>query len=68
MISPGCVGQVQEGVRNLGRQVGEAAFIELEELVADPDLEAPAQDVDRLLLLVVDVQRGPPCGATSTVK
>ena len=54
-----CVGQVQEGVRNLGRQVGEAAFIELEGLFADADLEAPAEDVDCLLLLVVDVQRRP---------
>ena len=53
------VGQVQEGVWDLGRQVREAAFIEFEGLFADPDLEAPAQDVDRLLLLVVDVQRGP---------
>ena len=53
------IGQVQEGVRDLGRQVCEAALIELEDLLADPDLEAPAQDMDRLLLLVVDVQRGP---------
>ena len=46
-------------MRDLRWQVGEAALIELEELVADPDLEAPLQDVDRLLLLVVHVQRGP---------
>ena len=58
MISPGCIGQVQESVRDLRRQVREAALIELEELVADPDLEAPLQDMDRLLLLVVHVQRG----------
>jgi hypothetical protein len=52
------IGQVQEGMREPGRQVGEAAFLELEGLVADLDLEAPAEDVDRLLPRVVDVQRG----------
>ena len=52
------IGQVQERVGDLRWQVGKAALIELEELVADPDLEAPRQDMDRLLLLVVHVQRG----------
>jgi hypothetical protein len=46
-------------MRNLGRQVGKAALIQREGLLADPDLEAPRQDVDRLLLLVVHVQRRP---------
>ena len=44
---------------NFRRQVGKAALVELEELLADPDLEPPGQDMDRLLLPVVHVQRGP---------
>jgi hypothetical protein len=54
----GSVCQVEEGVSHFRRQVGEPAHVELEDLLADPDPEPPLQDVDRLLLLVVDVERG----------
>jgi len=54
------IGQVQERVRDLRWQVGKAAFGEFEDLVTDRDLEAPGQDVDRLILVVVHVQRWAP--------
>ena len=61
-ISPRLVGQVEERVRDPGGQIREAPLLQMEELVADPDLEAPLQDLDRLLLAVVDMKRGPALG------
>jgi hypothetical protein len=54
----GLIRQVEEGVGNLGWQVCEPSLVELEELIADPDPEATLQDVNRLLVLVMDVERG----------
>jgi len=52
------IGQVQEGVRDPGREIGEATLLAAEDLVADPDLLQAFQNVDGLLLLVVNMQWG----------
>ncbi len=49
------VGRVEECVWDARRQVGEAAFVAVECLLADPDRVSASQDVDRLFLSVVDV-------------
>ena len=46
-------------MRDTRWEVGEAALLACGSLVADLDLVAPLQSVDRLLLLVVDVERRP---------
>ena len=43
------VRQVQKRVRYARRQIGESALVAMKHLIADLDLEAPAEDVDRLL-------------------
>src|SRR5262249_38509173 len=53
----GLLGQVQERVWQARRQIGEAPALERVQLVPDPDLEAPAEDVDRLFLPAGAVQR-----------
>ena len=50
-------GQVQEGVWDLRRQIGEAAFVAIEDLIANADLEATLEHLDGLLLAMVHVQR-----------
>jgi hypothetical protein len=59
---PRLVHQVEERVRDAGRQVGEPAHVEVERLVADGHPVAAGQHVDRLLLPVVHVQRRPAAG------
>ena len=56
------VGQVEERMRQAGREVRESARLEDVDLIADPDLELAGQDMDRLFLSVVDVQRRTPAG------
>jgi hypothetical protein len=62
------VRQVEERMRDAWREVGEATFREVERLVADLDPVSALESVDRLLLVVVDVERRPALGATSTMK
>jgi hypothetical protein len=50
------VRQVEECMRQAGRHEREAASFQHTLLFADPDLEAAGEDVERLLLLVVDVK------------
>ena len=52
----GFVGEVQERVRLAGRQVGKAARLDDEALLADLDLEATVDGVEGLVLVVMDVQ------------
>jgi hypothetical protein len=49
--------EVEERVRDAGRKVGEASFSQVERLVPDLDLVAAGEDVDRLLLVMVDMER-----------
>lgn len=55
-------------MRQAGRKVRESARIQDVDLIADPNLEPTAENVDRLFLPVVNVKRGPPPGPTSTMK
>ena len=56
------VGQVQEGVWNLGRQVREAAFIECEELLPILTLKRPLRTWIVSSCLWWTCSGGPPCG------
>jgi hypothetical protein len=61
------VGQVEERVGDLRREIRKAAFVELEELDVDPDLEPPLQTWIVSSCLWCTCSVGPPCGATSTL-
>jgi hypothetical protein len=56
---PGLLRDVEKRVWHTGRQVGETSFAEVERLITDPDLVLAGEDVDRLLLDVVHMQRRP---------
>ena len=43
-----------------GREIGEPALVAFEDLITDADLVLALEDVDRLLLPVVNMQRGAP--------
>src|SRR5689334_3161262 len=50
------VGDIQESVGNLRREVGKAAFVAVEQGLTNPNLEPSFDHMDRLLLSVVDMQ------------
>ena len=77
MAPAGCVhnddarrlaGQVEERVWDTRWEVRKPTGVERELIVADPHLEAAGQDVNRLLLPVMNMERRTAVGATSTTK
>ena len=48
--------EVEESVRDFGRKVSEAAFLTAKYFVADLDFVLAFQNMDRFLLLVVNMQ------------
>jgi hypothetical protein len=50
--------EVEESVRDFGRKISEAAFLTVKYFVSDLDFVLAFQNMDRFLLLVVDMQWG----------
>src|SRR5512140_1595094 len=53
------IGQVEEGMRNLGWQIGKAPLVDVMDRVADADLEATFQHVDGFFLKMMHMQGRP---------
>ncbi len=54
------IGQVKEGMRQIGWEISKPPFIEAENFIPDSDFELAFQHMNRFLLPMVDMQRWPP--------